>query len=360
MARFRFRIGWRPGAAFTLIELLVVIAIIAVLIGLLLPAVQKVREAANRMKCSNNLRQLALACHTYHDANNYFPPGGWLGDRSGVNWGDDRGSWLVFTLPYLEQGNVYNLIPHIFLDPNAMSTNPISYPVADQNPIGRAWRTSTNPTGVLPAKLPYGRCPSDDYQPDNIQYSNYLGSTGSQCSPGPCGYNPFYKYCEPSAANGLGTNWGYGWSPDHGNTFDSSQVRGIFNRLGCFINMAMVSDGLSNTIMLGECTISQNDQLRFNTGDFWHGWAGYNGGNAIASTIIPINYYTDPNDTNWCNNPANNIWNWDLSLGFKSKHPGGANFAFGDGSGHFISQNIDPYTFNLMGCRNDGESFTMP
>src|SRR5262249_21691234 len=104
-----FRLPGRP--AFTLIELLVVIAIIAVLIGLLLPAVQKVREAANRARCTSNLKQLALGCHTYHDVYVSLPrDGDPVTVKTGVGWGDvsaPRWSWMARMLPYIEQQNLY-------------------------------------------------------------------------------------------------------------------------------------------------------------------------------------------------------------------------------------------------------------
>jgi prepilin-type N-terminal cleavage/methylation domain-containing protein/prepilin-type processing-associated H-X9-DG protein len=359
LSRFRSRYGSRLG--FTLIELLVVIAIIAILIGLLLPAVQKVREAAARMKCSNNLKQWSLAIHNYEGVYKKLPAGGkysWSGTAGvsiknddafigiasyadGHEWGSDRGSWLVFLLPYVEQEPMYKALP------------PIDGSV--WNPLNIAFSNGTL------VKFPLLRCPSDPFQP-LWATSNYVLSTGSQCMTTnglgtPCP-EPYQKYCAP-ISNQLPPigGWGYDWSPDHGNSWQGSDIRGCGNRLGAYINFAMISDGLSNTIMCGEVLAGQFDHK-------WdQGWWQFNGGNAMTGTIAPMNFITDKRVA--CSQgtaPAylDSFQNWNTSFGFKSQHSGGCNFAMGDGHVQFIAQTIDHRTYQLLGCRNDGQPVNMP
>ena len=150
-------------AGFSLIELLVIIAIIGTLIALLLPAVQQVREAAARMQCSNNLKQFGLAMHNYHHARGRFPPGSAFLPGSGwsdVDWSANKGTWLVYTLPYIEEDNLYAQIPN--------------HDTPHFDSIGAALRAGVLPRAI-PAKL---RCPSDYYNYDNGPYSNYVGSLG--------------------------------------------------------------------------------------------------------------------------------------------------------------------------------------
>ncbi len=352
--------------SFTLIELLVVIAIIAILIGLLLPAVQKVREAAARMKCQNNLKQLGLAMHAYHDANEAFPRG-----NTG-SWGNDHGSWMFVSLPYMEQGNLYTQV-----------TSVTSGGVAYTSP---SWNMQFAVTaGLLPKKLPFTRCPSDGFDADNPAYANYIGSQGPQCNDGACSprADPFQIYCNGQVggtqADGVSfplsppTYPGYGPSSIHGTTSNASNCRGMMCRGtgsigGPKINFASVGDGTSNTIFLGETLVEQNEFQRF--GNSW-GWAGYNSVSQ-GQTIQPINYPIDGKKVGsgygGCDasctamgvNPANCIWNWHVTWGFKSNHSGGANFCFADGSVRFISQSIDHRTYQYLGARDDGQPVNIP
>lgn len=331
-------------AAFTLIELLVVIAIIAILIGLLLPAVQKVRAAAARMTCQNNLKQFGLALHNYHDQNDRFPPGG-----LGPNWNDDtRGSWLVFTLPYMEGDNLFKAIQTAAGGPLATTPKSLNRPgYAGSN--GAAWNMLV---GIKPPK--WMRCPSDDYDKD-ARVSNYIGSLGPQCvtCSGCCG-----GACDNDQPNQFrcltGNIPGITTSPDHGNDYSSAGIRGLFNRLGANLGFASAPDGLSNTILVGESLPGSHDHLVQ-----WNGtnpgiWWDFNGGNSHCSTVVPINFLMPEDNTGAdCKHRTDN---WNYSWGFKSRHTGGANFLFADGSVHFLSQSINMTTYQYLGGRNDGQT----
>src|SRR5262249_6930196 len=165
-----------PWNAFTLIELLVVIAIIAVLIGLLLPAVQKVREAANRMKCTNNLKQYGLAVSNFFGTFGHVPRNEWARSGNGDLWFSCKGSWQVQLLPYMEQGNIFNALPNL---DNKVGTNIMNLPNGNWSGFNDGGGVNLPPV-LKASKLPYRRCPSDAYEPPKETLTKVMGSMGSQ------------------------------------------------------------------------------------------------------------------------------------------------------------------------------------
>jgi prepilin-type N-terminal cleavage/methylation domain-containing protein/prepilin-type processing-associated H-X9-DG protein len=339
MTRFLSR---KQRGGFTLVELLVVIAIVAVLIGLLLPAVQKVREAASRIKCANNLKQLALACHSYHDVAGHLPRNYFLPHTDPPrNLPFFKGSWLVPLLPYVEQDNLYRAIP----DLNVPGVDSIQLAVR---------------SGALPRRLALLRCPSDPYDPAAL-VSNYAGSSGPQCSVGFCGYDPYQKYCNGTAQYGqwmpqpVNTYPGYGPSINYGGVptdpsglgLSAADVRGLFGRFGPAIRLADATDGTTNTLLLGEALPGQD--VSRDTNNWAHSVA-------LGTTIVPINTLTDYLAADGCTAAPDRYYkNLNVSSGFRSYHRGGTNFALADGSVRFVSQGINHQTYQYLGCRNDGQ-----
>ncbi|TWT38997.1 DUF1559 domain-containing protein [Blastopirellula retiformator] len=298
---------------FTLVELLVVIAIIGVLIALLLPAVQQAREAARRMQCANNLKQIGLGLHNFHDTYNHMPPGGSRSAHGGYTWG-------AFILPFVEQTNVWDAI----LDEAG------NYP---PDPTGKSgsiycgcheygvWTTPGPESTVLEMYV----CPTDTLaelrdstdQGFRCGKSNYAGSMG--------------------------------WGHSYGN--------GFFNRfISSITRFADVTDGLSNTIAIGEVGAGRGGSAPSPENPTYTGWAGSpKGGSGTSLT------HWGPLREAWHGTPINlfngggplqdpNAW----EKGFGSLHPGGAQFLLADGSVHFLAETISLETYDNLGQRNDG------
>jgi prepilin-type N-terminal cleavage/methylation domain-containing protein/prepilin-type processing-associated H-X9-DG protein len=342
--------------AFTLIELLVVIAIIAILIALLLPAVQKVRSAAARMKCSNNLKQLGLASHGYHDVNSKLPPGGLLLAVDSAGTAGDKGSWMFHILPYMEASNLFGKATDL--------TTPGTHSI------------TTTGTPIANVLLPWMVCPADPKggQTTNAAFagSNYAASGGPMsgrsynCDPPNC---PVVIRCNDpfTPAYGNRPDLGYTSSSVSARSNDKKLLRGLFARpdrvfptVNAIVqfNFLEITDGTSNTLMLGE-TIPFENRYSADGSAFSARPQGM-----VLTTIIPMNTRTpfptqgvSSADCSGQTPPNSQIYgNWGYSAGFKSEHAGGVNFVFGDGSVKFLNQNMNMDTFQLLGCRNDGKA----
>ncbi len=284
---------------FTLIELLVVIAIIAVLVGLLLPAVQHAREAARRAQCTNNLKQIGLALHNYHETSQCFPPG-WIGvssdqpDVNGLNgWG-----WGSMILNEMEQTTLFEQI---------------KFDVAVHNPAN---------SGVLQKSLSVYLCPSDS-SPEHWTLANTSGSAIVDLPT--ANYVGVFGTTDLSlcASKPLGT-------PCTGNGSFMHNVP---------LRMAEFKDGLSSTMLVGERKTKISD-----------GW------NSTWTGVVPTGKEPYQRILGSADHTPNNVTNHFDD--FSSQHSSGSNFVFGDGRVQMINSNIDTKNYQGLATRDGGETVT--
>lgn len=317
---------WPVPGAFTLVELLVVITIIGILIALLLPAVQAAREAARRSQCSNNIKQVCLATLTYEQTWGALPAGAclvpmnWDGRAATVLY---RGSILVRLLPYIEQQGLY-----------------------EKFDLGKTYiENQTFPgtsTYLSSAVISAYICPSDESPNLDLSDQGY--------------YAGKYNYAASVGSGAMGDSGPYScsaysqWNTYAQHAYGALSASGPFCRNDNSCRLAEITDGLSSTIFFGEVVAACNNNQR-------RGWVHSDTTQGSVSTIFPINYDTcNKTATDGCH--ADN--NWNISFGFKSRHPGGAQFGFGDGSVHFLSQSIDHWNFQWLGAKADGKIVAIP
>jgi prepilin-type N-terminal cleavage/methylation domain-containing protein len=300
---------------FTLVELLVVIAIIGVLVGLLLPAVQSAREAARRMQCSNNLKQIGLAMHMYIDTHQKFPPGAWNEANRG-----NRLAWTVFILPFMEQTNLYNQFN--FSHPHYTGVNLIPTATPVKMYLCPSNRLKFNRNGVNPG--------TGENPPNGQAYTtHYYGIMG------PKGINP--------AIAGGTTSFPIDYAGNNNQQHGGFAKSGVLYR-NSNTKLGELTDGTSNTMIVGEISWEEANCYR----SWGRGASGVTMGSCKNAEFgLNVKPYIATNAL-----PATPNFN---SVSFGSQHTGGAQFAVGDGSVRFVSQSIDMATYWGSLTRNGGE-----
>ncbi|MEI6238976.1 MAG: DUF1559 domain-containing protein [Planctomycetia bacterium] len=345
---------------FTLIELLVVIGIIGLLVAILLPAVQSVRESSRRAHCQNNLKQIGIGLHGYaHSRKDSFPGG----ETSVVGTNGNsfsHGSTTMYLLPYIEQQRVYdyyNMSEPVFAYDSVPAFN------QDQAVVpGTTKRVSSLsiPTYVCPSDQAAGALPATCSSLFGYARSrlNYIGCVGpwtmwanASCPGTVNSFNLFGTAAQkltginqmPGVFSSLYYAVGVGNSQYYGKPFPG------FAAGRC--RLREISDGLSKTIAFGEARPDCS---------FWLflGWGFTPNSNGRGNTLVPLNYDTcDPgslgNGVPDCQKPFNGNW---LSYGFRSRHPGGVGFLMADGAVVFLSENIDHETLQRLGAKADGQA----
>lgn len=328
----------RNRVAFTLIELLVVIAIIAILIGLLLPAIQKVREAAARSQCQNNMKQIGVALHNYEGAYRKFPPAGtgysWCPSASGSFFNSNG---LVLLLPYIEQEAVYRLF-------NLNEASAVISGGVQGTPTGSlVGNPATNGNAAAATKvISTFVCPSENKDP--------IGKLSSAT-----------HYAPASGFSGAATCYDFITSDsDFGdcNFWKNSTTRRMFGH-NSKTKATDVTDGLSNTLAVGETTMSHANGAAFAWA--YRGWVmtGVDPGTSDPG----INLWHLPHvHPTWQNPPytpvVGVIRTWWAAAG--GMHPGGCNFTMGDGSVRFFSETTNATILNGLCTGNGGEVVSLP